>query len=95
MPITMKQSIQNLENISCEEKCLLVIASNSPLFREDADAFYKAVLTSGSTLGSVKISSSKADRQVRVMINTATGSRHSPGSFSASTGIRFILTSSC
>lgn len=95
MAFSIKQVANKVENMSCEERCLAIIASNSPMFKKNPNKFSTEVVKSGANLGKVLISSPKADRQVRPMINTATGSKHSPGSFSATTTIATILRDSC
>ena len=90
-----RAAIAAIRNMSCEERCLWIIAKNSPLFRRDPNGFYNEVVKNGAELGDVEISNSKADRQVRREINSAVGSKHPPGSFMASTDIDDILIDSC
>lgn len=88
----IKKAAKILEARSCPAECLSVIAANSPL---GAEEFSKAIRKANARLRDVLISSSRADRRVRVAINTRVGSSHPIGSFSSSTQISSILTDSC
>lgn len=95
MPTKLQMGLSALESASCPATCLMIIAANSPMYRLDRDLFRETARKPGAKLGDVEITSSKADRRVRVEINTAVGSTHPIGSFSAQTKIADILIWSC
>lgn len=95
MPTKTQTAARTLKNVSCEQKCYLIIQANSPLYRRDPDAFFVAMTKSNARLRDVEIGSHTADHKVRVMINTAVGSTHPPKSFSDATKIADILIDSC
>lgn len=91
----MRAASQEMKRMSCPARCLMVIASKSPLFHSDQAAFFAAATQPGATLGDVLISDAKADRELRVDLNRTFGTKFSPGSFSSSTEIAFILIKCC
>lgn len=91
----MKTAIKEVKEMSCSAQCLTIIAANSAIFESNPDKFWIEVGKVNARLRDVLISSSAADRKVRVQINRSVGSSHSPGSFSNSTRIRWIILNSC
>jgi len=87
--------VKSFSDKSCEAKCLLLIAVHSPVYYDDPNKFYDIIDAGNAKLGTVEISDSKADRQLRVIINHVLNTNHAQGSFSSNNNIDTILRDSC
>lgn len=95
MSAQVRSATVAMQSMSCEAQCLVIIGSISPLYKSDKEKFFKEVTKANAQLRNVLISTPTADQELRHKINRTVGSEHSPGSFSATTTISFILEHSC